>query len=70
MTGSGAALEWKWLIKLDVEDIVTRLNGALLRKAEMHDNSVEFYTSVFERLAVFSVSEEVEILELFGSMGG
>ncbi len=53
-----------------MEDIVTRLNGALLRKAEMHGSLTEFYTDVFQRLAVFSVSGKVEILELFGGMGG
>ncbi len=53
-----------------MEEIIVRLNGAILRKAEMHENFLEFYKNVFERLAIFSVSEEVEILELFGTMGG
>lgn len=55
---------------IDMEDIATRLNGALLRKAEIHGDYLKFYTGVFQRLAVFSMSQEVEILELFGSMGG
>ena len=53
-----------------VEEIVTRLNGAMLKKAEMENDYLEFYTNVFAKLAMFSFSERIEILELFGTMGG
>lgn len=55
---------------MDLNEIVTRLNGAILRKAEIEGDYSKVYKNIFERLAVFSISEEVEILELFGNMGG
>ncbi len=56
--------------EIELNEIVTRLNGAIFRKAEMHENYLEFYTNIFERLAIFSFSEGADILELFGNMGG
>jgi len=55
---------------LDLNDIIIRLNGAILRKAEMEKDFLKFYTNIFERLVVFSFSEETDILELLGNMGG
>ena len=54
----------------DVSEMVTRLSGAILRKAEIEEDFLKVYTNVFEKLAVFPFFEEVEVLEVFGMMGG
>jgi hypothetical protein len=55
---------------LDLEEMIIKLNGALLRKAEIENSFSKFYLDVFKRLTLFYISEEFEILELFGNMGG
>lgn len=46
-----------------------KLNGAILRKAELETNFKETYTKIFERIAVVEMFGS-EFLEIFGEMGG
>jgi len=50
-------------------EMSVKLNGAILRKAELENNFKDVYTKIFERVAVVE-RFGTEFLEIFGDMGG
>lgn len=50
------------------EEITVKLNGIILRKAELENDFEKVYLKVFEKMVELGSLEEP--LEIFGEMGG
>ncbi|MEM5829616.1 MAG: hypothetical protein QW040_02860 [Candidatus Aenigmatarchaeota archaeon] len=58
-------------ILCEIEDeILVKLNGAILRKAEMEKDFEKVYTRVFEHIVKMEAFGFVDIVEIFGDFGG
>lgn len=53
-----------------IEEINTKLSGAIWRKALLDNNFDEVYSKVFEQLATNRFENEMNILEIFGEVSG
>ena len=51
-------------------EILVKLSGAILRKAEMEKNFEKVYTRVFENLVEMEVFGFRDVVELLGNLGG
>ena len=51
------------------DEINMKLNGIILRKAELENNFEKVYLKVFEKMVEIDEIEG-EILEIFGNLGG
>lgn len=51
-------------------EITVKLNGIILRKAELENNFEKIYLKVFEKMVEIEEFEGEELLEIFGDLGG
>ena len=50
--------------------VTAKLNGVILRKAEIEADFERVYLKVFERIALMEHFEGNDMLEIFGDLGG
>lgn len=53
-----------------LEEITAKLNGIILRKAELENNFEKVYLKVFEKMVEIEEFEGEGLLEIFGNLGG
>ena len=53
-----------------INEINNKLSGIIWRKALLDDNFDKVYSKVFEEIAVNKFESEINILEIFGEVGG
>ena len=51
-------------------EILVKLSGAILRKAEMENDFEKVYTRVFEHLVRMEVLGFRDVIEILGNLGG
>ncbi|MEM5766524.1 MAG: hypothetical protein QW423_02750 [Candidatus Aenigmatarchaeota archaeon] len=58
-------------IFFEIEDeILVKLNGAILRKAEMEKDFEKVYTRIFEHMVKMEALGFRDVVEIFGDLGG
>lgn len=50
--------------------MATKLTGIIFRKALMEKSFVKVYTRVLEQMSIKVFEDDVQILEIFGDVGG
>lgn len=55
---------------MQIVELTTKLNGVILRKAELQNNFEGVYLGVFERMAEFEAFGGRDMLEVLGDVGG
>jgi phage-related tail protein len=58
------------LYEEELLEISDRLNGLILKKAEMSKNFEGTYTRVFDSLRNIESADDIRILEVLGELGG
>jgi phage-related tail protein len=58
------------LYEEELLEISDRLNGLILKKAEMSKNFEDTYTRVFDSLRNIESADDIRILEVLGELGG
>jgi len=53
-----------------IDEINNKLSGIIWRKALLDGNFDKVYSKVFEEIAVNKFENEINILEIFGEVGG
>ena len=51
----------------DIIELTSKLNGVILRKAEMENDFKKVYLEVFEKIFEMNACEEEDVLEIFGN---
>jgi hypothetical protein len=52
------------------DDMMFKLSGAIFRKAQMENNFEKVYNQVFTKTFTTEFETDMDILEIFGNVGG
>lgn len=56
--------------ELWVDDMMFKLSGAILRKAQMEDSFEKVYTQVLTKSITTDFESDMDMLAIFGNVGG
>jgi len=51
-------------------DMVLKLSGVIFKKAQMEKSFGKFYNEVFSKMVTTDFEDDMDMLEIFGNVGG